>query len=127
MKRIILLVIICCCISWNCSEQNETELIGKWKCIGILDKEKIPESGLEYLENTMVNKWIIGFQKDKTFKTVIMDLDSANGKWNYDLKKKLIVVNLKDESDMNFEVLKFDSKKIDLKFEHGKYTFEKMK
>ena len=127
MKRIILLLLICTSISWNCSEQNENELIGKWKCIEILGKEEIPESGLKYLENTMVNKWIIEFQKDGTFKTIIIELDSANGKWNYDLEKKLIMVNLKDQSDMNFEVLKFDSKKIDLKSEHGKYRFEKIK
>jgi|SRR5690606_28586608 len=127
MKRLILLIIICTCISWNCSELNEAELIGKWKCVEILNKKEIPEFGLEYLENTIINKWIIEFQKDGTFKTVIMSSDSANGKWNYDLEKKLISVNLKDQSDMNFEVLKFDSKKIDLKFDLGKYTFEKIK
>lgn len=126
MKRIILLILICTCISWNCSKQKDNELIGKWKCVEILAKEEMPGFGLEYLEITLVNKWIMEFKKDGTFKTIIMELDSANGKWNYDLEKKLIMVNFKDQPDMNFEALKFDSKKIDLKYKDAKYRFEKI-
>ncbi|WP_296317231.1 hypothetical protein [Winogradskyella sp. UBA3174] len=125
MKKNILILIIFTSIFLNCKEQNKNELIGKWTCTDVLDKMEIPALGLEYLENTIVNKWTIELQEDGTFKTEIIDTDSAKGTWEYNPTTKLIKVKLIGESDLKFEVLKFDSNKIDLKSELGKFIFEK--
>jgi hypothetical protein len=111
----------------NCKGQNKNELIGKWICIDVLDKEEIPASGLEYLEDIIINKWTIEFQEDGTFRTVIVDTDSAKGIWSYNPKTKLIMVELIGESDLKFEILRFESNKINLKSELGKFTLEKVK
>jgi len=125
MKKYILTIIIFTTISLTSKAQNKYELIGKWTCTDVLDKEEIPSAGLDYLEDTIVNKWSIVLEKDSAFKTEIVDTDSAEGIWEYNITSKSIIVKGIEGSDLKFEILKFDKNKIDLKSRLGKFTLEK--
>ncbi len=125
MKKNILTLIFLTLLSIQSKAQTQNELIGKWVCIDVLNKESIDKLGLEYLESHILNKWIFLFKENGFYESEIIDMDYVKGIWEYDMLSKKITVTGFGESPTTFEILKFEKNSMELKFEHGEYILEK--